>query len=1256
MIAFDPSEISQWAQKPDAPSQFPELIRRLILATVPKVSLVDMPSGSSVWLPGWDGVLVVQSGNPWVPQGASAWELSCQGNTKAKATADYNKRTEDPKGIDILKATFMFGTPRMWPGKSEWIRERLGEHQWADVRGLNASDLAQWLEQAPAVADSFARLIGKLPADGIDSLNEWWASWSAATDPKLIPELVLAGRDQQANGIGRWAEGDPSQIYVQGETRAEAIAFMAASAHVANGEWGSALFSKALVVRTAAAWRSIESHPFPLVLIRDFEGERSPQIAISKGHHVFIPLDTSQDSKGNGYQLPRLGRDETVPALTAMGLTEARARSLTRSTARNLHILRRQLIDAAGGPTPEWASSGTPGSLVALILIGQWEENHEGDKQIVEHVVSKPYAEVARDIAALVQSPDSPVVKVGSRWRFVSHEEAWHLLAPRLTSTDMEQFRQISIKVLGRTSPMFELPVEERYMASLKGKVLTHSDTLRSGIARTLALMGTHPDRAKNAASASIVPTQVVSAALGEAKGWQIWATLSGDLSTLAEAAPEALMEAVERDLSKTPSPFSDLFAQEGDGIFGGAPHCGLLWALEQLAWCSDHFSRVASILARLAEIDPGGKTSNRPAASLRTLFLPRPRFSEATDDHRLQTMSMLLDTVPNAGWHLLISVYPSGVVILRNPPQWRPWAQEGAPVPTFEEMKRFGEALGDYLLERVASDASRWADLIGILRDVSPERLQEIIKLLSERAEALKHHPDANMLWGNLRQLLSLHRSHPDAGWAITAENLEVLADVYENLTPTDHVAANSWLFAAWPQLPEGQPGGYADHKEKTAEARRTAVRAVYENHGLDAIVGLANAAESPGSLGFTTALELDRESLQLALQHVGPAAGKLEEFACGLLSGLFSILGWPVLEEALAEIKAGDPNPEVVTGIYLAAPVNMGTWQRIEVEEQAVQSGYWSMISRFNLYGIDPEEVAYAARQLVAVRRSPTAVDVLASMPTAIPIEVVVTVLEAIPSDMKPESAEGRTPHLSSYDLAQLFERLEKSPDVSDEVIAKLEIPFVEVLSHDRPNLALHREVIGNPSTFADLLTWAYKRSDGSEEGYDDDQAKSSRALIAYQILWRLRGLPGLVENAVVEAGTLSTWISEARRLCRERGREEVGDDHIGHLLANAPADLDGIWPCEPVRNVLDAYKLQSIGDGFVIGVRNLRGITSRGVFDGGVQERSLADSYFDDASKIAAKWPFTAQLLRDIAESYNRQGQMHDQESDWRDRWGA
>ena len=63
MIPLDSTEIVRWADKPDADHQLPELVRRLILATVPMPSLLHMPSGSSVSRPGWDGLLVVEKGN-----------------------------------------------------------------------------------------------------------------------------------------------------------------------------------------------------------------------------------------------------------------------------------------------------------------------------------------------------------------------------------------------------------------------------------------------------------------------------------------------------------------------------------------------------------------------------------------------------------------------------------------------------------------------------------------------------------------------------------------------------------------------------------------------------------------------------------------------------------------------------------------------------------------------------------------------------------------------------------------------------------------------------------------------------------------------------------------------------------------------------------------------------------------------------------------------------------------------------------------
>lgn len=164
MASFDASEIQNWADHPDAPHCLPELVRRLVLSTVPNLSLVDMPSGSSIHLPGWDGLLVADGGNAWVPSGASAWEFSCEKGPQSKATADYEKRTANPKDVDVAASSFVFVTPRRWSSKRRWANERSQQGPWLGVRVLDANDLVAWLEQATEVAHWFARLIGKAPA------------------------------------------------------------------------------------------------------------------------------------------------------------------------------------------------------------------------------------------------------------------------------------------------------------------------------------------------------------------------------------------------------------------------------------------------------------------------------------------------------------------------------------------------------------------------------------------------------------------------------------------------------------------------------------------------------------------------------------------------------------------------------------------------------------------------------------------------------------------------------------------------------------------------------------------------------------------------------------------------------------------------------------------------------------------------------------------------------------------------------------
>ena len=1255
MISFDSSEISNWADKPDANHQLPESVRRLILATIPRTARIVMPSGSSVRMPGWDGLLEVPEGNTWVPKGKSAWEFTCDKESKRKADDDYDKRTKDPLGVDPTQTTLVLVTSRRWPGKSEWETARQNEACWSNVRFLDAVNLVEWLEQAPAVSGWFAKLIGKLPDTGVMPLGEWWEHWASATQPRVTPGLVLAGRGDQINTLQLWAKGEASSWYVQADSQREAIAYLAAGANHAASTWGPTLLSRALVVQTEDAWMSLEHHPYPLVLIRGFTGTVSSQIAIKNGHHVFVPLDTSQEPRGKGQTLSRLDRDKMVESLIAMGLPEANAGSLARRSARRLSILYRFLIDEAGAPGPDWATTA-PNTVIALVLLGQWEENHSGDLDIIKRLTGKSVDEIELDVTAVAGIPDPPISKVGDIWKFTSHEEAWHILAPRLTSSMVARFKDLAIEVMCQLSPALDLPINERYLATVKGKGLPHSETLRQGISRTLALMGVYYHRVKFTDSAASLPYQVVSNSLSEGKGWQIWATLNSELATLAEAAPDALLSALERDLWTDPSPLKDLFLQEGTPPFGGAPHTGLLWALERLAWSADHFSRVATILSCLSELDPGGNLTNRPSESLRGMFLPWRKFSETSDDTRLETLEALLSRYHQAGWQLIVSVHPSGysMVMERQPPNWRPWGQDASLTPTNQECWDFADAVEKLLVSFVHKNVARWPDFVEIVSDLSPEVCRDALDSLLRQIEEFKDQLLGSEIWGKVRFQLHRHRLHPDANWAMTVEEVTTLARIYEELTPSNAISANSWLFDGWPDLPNptGQEPGIQDSmdtREQLNAARQEAVRAVYEAGGTESVLQLVEAAANPSDVGVAVALTMGADLLiSLASPHIGSTSEKLRQFAHGITSVLSRTANWEPLERILEQVRVAGGDPDRIAAVYLCRSANLETWSRLALEAQEIQDAYWRQLPAFQLPRQDPEGMAIGVQRFLSAHRSTELLRIL--WPDEVDVEQIVPVLEQVPLDIARGIQEDRRPNVEGYVIAKLLKKLDDSPAIADEVIARLEMPLIPALERHRPNLVFHQEVLNEPSLFADLISWGFKRSDEQTEEVVDEQVMRNRATFGYQILSGLRGLPGQLDNGDVDPERLETWVNEVRRICKERGREAIGDEKIGKVLANSPVGADGAWPCEPVRDLLEGLRSSHIGIGFIVGKFNLRGVTSRAPLDGGRKERSLAEEYRLSASAISAKWPFTAHLLRKMADGSDRDAHWFDERSQW------
>jgi len=153
MYVLIPAEhLNVWASRYTTPAEFPRLVRLLLWAELRTPRVINFPADEAVRYQGYDGQLDNATTKAGLPEGLSVWELGTNRDIKAKADEDYEKRTKNSVGIDRASTTFVFATPRTWPGKAAWAQARSDEKFWRRVLAFDAEDLLQWMEHSPAVA------------------------------------------------------------------------------------------------------------------------------------------------------------------------------------------------------------------------------------------------------------------------------------------------------------------------------------------------------------------------------------------------------------------------------------------------------------------------------------------------------------------------------------------------------------------------------------------------------------------------------------------------------------------------------------------------------------------------------------------------------------------------------------------------------------------------------------------------------------------------------------------------------------------------------------------------------------------------------------------------------------------------------------------------------------------------------------------------------------------------------------------------
>ena len=1252
------TDLDQWANRHQAKSEFPRLVRRLIVALTSDREHLDVPAGESVYTEGWDGILKIKSGTEDIPSGSSVWELGTDADRKRKADADYKKRTANPGDIVLADTTYVFATLRRWSkGKKTWKKEKLQSSPWKNVVVLDADDIERMLEQAPSVSLQFAEVMGKYSGN-LCSLTKFLSDWVGATDPPLPYNLVLAGRDENVEQFFEDLRSGPKSTKVRAHTRDEAIAFVGAALSDAGSAEAEDWLSRAVIAQDENEFEQLRHSNISCLIVPYADDIQNPNAAIHDGHHVLIPIGFSSPSS-DAISLYHQDRHAFLEVLKTMAFDEVTTGSLATRCGSSLPALRRLLKHEE---KPQWASDENCRTLVPAALAGAWVDDRArsrtdarpGDRAFLAALAGESYDTYAEKLTQILCSPDPPLARVGNFYKLLAPEDVFNFIAPYITDRHIEVLVDYGERLFGQRDPSLNFDIEERYKAPVFGCTFDHSGALRTGVLQTLALLTHHGDVFQVgtiSTTLSEIGSRFVKRILDEAEP-ERWLSTSDVLASLAEVSPNAFLECVQQSLSHESPPLLALF-EEGEGIGAPCQHSSLLWGLEALAWEPQYFPRACHLLAELAARDPGGRWANRPKNSLRAIFLPWRPCTFVGPEKRAEMLRAILSKYPGVGWGLCLELTPRmhDITSPTYMPHWMPVRGSSEEVDVTERNTNY-DAILDLIERNLGNGVQRWKDIFDAhLAAWPPDRRARIFQKLIDKL-------DVNELDGDL---LALRKAVRDYHHLLKRQNNVAeseenpVAQIAKRLEPSDALERNKWLFeGARPDI----PGVSATDLQTVQTYRSTALKEIVHQYNHRGVFRLVEAGGDPLSVKDAAEAALDKANFdETVYEYLGEDC---TDAVAGLLGAWVGSrhrqLGWAWTRRFTEQLRAGEMSPGAVARILVCLPCTSEVIEEITNSAGEVTEEYWQRVNPWNVEDLNYHDAAVLIKQKIDARLPHHAVTALAvwcrkwMRDEEVPRPPVSLMKEGLSKLAENVARERGGDLVVIHDVIDLFEALDLCQYISDEEIFYLEIPFIKIFRfNQRSRLAAHRLIAASGSNFAEIVRWGFKPEEEGrpDEDLEDDETVRIRAEVAFEVLHSCSLVPGIIEGGGVDEGELRKWMSEAETALQDLGRQRVGEQQIGEILANAPMGDDGVWPSEAVRNVVEAYSSSEIKQGLSIGIHNQRGATWRGMLEGGEQEKALQTKYVDWADKLNINWPETAEVLRDVAERYGEEAKRWDEE---------
>ena len=1226
------TDLKQWADKKDCQQSLPELISRLIYASIDNnnINRCTIPSGDATFLPGWDGIVDCNEKIDCVPSGISLWECGTDKDVESKINRDFTKRIQNPLGYDKTTSTFVFVTPRLWENADNWRQNHCKE--WNNIVIYTAVELERWIANTPSVGIWLAEKIGKLSSSlNIKTPETFWNRWATGEQIVLPYEIILHGREDVSQQVVDACK-ERKALFIQALTQSEGIAFSIAS--IITCKDAEKLKSKVIVVTEKNVYEDLVEHYQNLIILTTIT--EAAHYSAKRGHSIIIAT-TPADRVKEAIPLPIIERNGFINSLVKIGIDEIQAQKIATDTARDINVFRRR--DNIDRDNPQWTNSIL--DLLPAILIGKWNDDCDGDKEILETLSNMKYEQYESILHTYLTKEETPFIKIGSVWRIRYPYEAieYTISSKMLTKSTLKTFRDICFKLIEDDDPDAIDKINEDVLHFRKFRQ-KYSNAIKDGVFQNLCLMSIEDeDESKQWVDETI--TMML-------KDWNLLRFLSNRnyLTSLAEASPQSFIAFINT-LSKNDELIRDIFKPRQTTYYISEwriHYSELLFALEMLAWNEEYLSEITSLLLRYSEYENNSNYVNKPINTLYNIFrliLPQ---TYAPFDYRIKILNINAKKHKDVVFKLCLMVCKSLENNAFTSNHYYKWRLRDK----LESKKNIDpisiKHLGDVvtiMLQCCNYSAEMMVELITLSSNSYMNGVRDMI--IDRIRQHLDDYRGNTMVIDALRSDITRHKQCEGAKWALSESELKEYEDLLNDISPTDILHKNAWLFdASYIQLPY-KINKNTDTIQEQDKIRIQALQEIITQKGESGLWEFLTLVKCPESMAKSIVYIYDDQLNEQIINKY--KSNEISEIF--LQSYLYALCNKDIAKYSEWTKKIISSDKSMIVALY-APGYKKELAEIADNSDDEIKRSYWESIHiGFWL----KDDIDIIINGLLSVNRYSEVIEIIDSNKDNISLtdEEIALILYNSLSHSKWEK------RFDMHLFCSILEDLDKSEDSKViKIVTELELLLYRHLEHnmDVSNLRLKKEVSRNPELLIQIVQFAYKSDDGEIEQFGDNSIECQKLIAecAYYFLDNAHYIVSFTnEEGLFDGDIMKQYIDELLTLAKERKRTKVINYIIGNLLGDIPRDNN--YPPQALCEILEELDNDVIDKCICTRIYNSRGVTVRMPTEGGCQERSLIEK-LEQYKKNARLYPRMTKVFDTLIYDYQREANWEDNEAELTD----